>query len=294
MKKSIFTTPTNRVFLRLQLGLFFSSLIGLLAYRRRSLSRGGAVGAMVTGTTIFGLGGWAWGLSLIFFFVSSSFLSHFREHEKTSIAADKFSKGSQRDLGQVAANGGVATLLALGYGSISSATLRDVLQVGYMGALATATADTWATEAGILSHRQPRLITTSRPVPAGTSGGVTSFGTAAAAAGAFLMGLVFWLLHHCRKAYTVLPLIACISGIIGSFFDSLLGATVQAIYYCPICDKETERQVHNCGTKTHSLRGLSWMSNDVVNFLATLLGGLVAILMYIPFPRRHIGTDDKR
>src|SRR5260370_34799950 len=94
---------------RLLLGLVFSSGIGLLTCRRKSLTRSGIAGATVTGTTIFGLGGWSWGLSLIFFFVSSSFLSLWRAHEKERTAADKFSKGSQRDIAQVTANGGVAT-----------------------------------------------------------------------------------------------------------------------------------------------------------------------------------------
>src|SRR5712692_11443732 len=67
---------------RLSLGLFLSAAISLFAYRRRSLSRSGVAGAIVTGTTTFGLGGWDWGLSLIIFFVSSSMLSHFREQEK--------------------------------------------------------------------------------------------------------------------------------------------------------------------------------------------------------------------
>jgi uncharacterized protein (TIGR00297 family) len=276
-------TTTASVSFRLLLGLLFSSIIGLLAYRRQSLSRSGIAGAVFTGTTIFGLGGWEWGLSLIFFFVSSSFLSHFRKRDKTSIAADKFSKGFQRDLGQVAANGGMATLLALGYGSTSSAALRNVLQAGYVGALATATADTWATEVGVLSRQQPRLVTTGRPVPTGTSGGITLLGTGASATGALLLGLVFWLLQRFRKSYAALPLIAFVSGMTGSLFDSLLGATVQAIYHCPTCDKETERQVHSCGTKTHPRRGLPWMNNDVVNFLATLLGGLVAMVVYVVY-----------
>src|SRR5689334_9729598 len=122
-------------------GLILSGGIGLLAYRRRSLSRSGVVGAIVTGTTTFGVGGLAWGLSLIFFFVSSSFFSRFRAREKAATAADKFSKGSQRDLGQAAANGGVATLAALAYGLSSSPGTREALQAGYVGALATANAD---------------------------------------------------------------------------------------------------------------------------------------------------------
>jgi uncharacterized protein (TIGR00297 family) len=245
-------------------------------------------GAVLTGTTTFGLGGWSWGLSLIFFFVSSSFLSHFRERDKIGIAIDKFSKGSQRDLGQVIANGGIATLLALSYGSTSSTALRNILQAGYVGALATATADTWATEVGVFSRQQPRLLTTGKPVPAGTSGGVTLLGTGASAAGAFFLGLVFWLLQRWRRAYTPLPLVAFISGLLGSLFDSLLGATVQAIYYCSACDKETERQIHSCGTETRLRRGLHWMNNDVVNFLATLVGGLVAMVVYASYLiRRH-------
>src|SRR5947209_18138452 len=114
-------------------GLLLSITIGLIAYRRRSLSRSGIAGAIVTGTTTFGMGGWPWGLSLIFFFVSSSLLSHFRERDKASTAADKFSKGSQRDIAQVAANGGMATLMALGYGLTPSASLRELLQAGFMG-----------------------------------------------------------------------------------------------------------------------------------------------------------------
>lgn len=262
---------------RLLLSLIFSVSISLLAYRRHSLSRSGVVGAIITGTTICGLGGWAWGLALFFFFGSSSALSHFRERDKAATAADKFSKGSQRDFGQVAANGGVATLLALGYGLTQSAGLRRLLQTGYIGALATANADTWATEVGVLSPHQPRLITSGRRIPTGTSGGITPLGTGAAALGALTLGTVFWMTQRGSKSVAFLPLIALVSGLAGSMLDSLLGATVQAIYYCPACAKETERRIHNCGTKTRLLRGLPWLDNDVVNCIATLCGAVVAM-----------------
>src|SRR5947209_13964104 len=100
---------------RLLLGILFSTMISMLAYRRRSLSRSGIAGAIITGTTTFGLGGWSWGLLLIFFFISSSIFSHFRAPDKAQTAADKFSKGGQRDIGQATANAGIATLLAMGY-----------------------------------------------------------------------------------------------------------------------------------------------------------------------------------
>ena len=158
---------------RLLPGLLFSTGVGLFAYRRRSLSRSGVVGAMAAGSVTVGMGGWSWGLALIYFFASSSLLSHFRSREKERTAADKFSKGSQRDFLQVMANGGVATTLSLAHGLTHSQPAQELLQAGYTGALATANGDTWATELGVLNTRQPRLITTGKLVAPGTSGGIT-------------------------------------------------------------------------------------------------------------------------
>lgn len=278
--------------LRLLAGLFLSSAIGLLAYRRRSLSRSGMIGAIISGTTTFGLGGLPWGLALIYFFISSSLLSHFREHDKIQTAADKFSKGSQRDLGQVAANGGLAALLALCWSLSKSERLQQLYQAAYAGTLATATADTWATELGVLSPQSPRLITTGQTTTPGTSGGVTPLGLSAAALGAFTLGSVFWLLLNIKRQKTAtklhgsLPFVALVAGLGGSLADSLMGATVQAMYYCPECKKETERRVHSCGTPTYFLRGLAWCDNDVVNFASTAIGGLIAMLLTLPFVGR--------
>jgi uncharacterized protein (TIGR00297 family) len=270
------------------LGLLLSSGIGLLAYRRKSLSMGGVVGAIFSGTSTFGLGGWSWGLSLIYFFLSSSILSHFKEAQKESTATDKFSKGSQRDLAQVLANGGVASLLSISARFIGSDSAQQILEAGYIGSLATATADTWATELGILATTTPHMITTGAATTPGTSGGITPLGTGAAAGGAFSLGLVFWLLQR-HKSSPWLPWIALSSGLVGSLGDSYLGATVQAMYYCPHCQKETERTVHSCGTRTQPLRGIPWINNDVVNFLATLSGASVAMLM-----RRLLQTKKSR
>jgi uncharacterized membrane protein len=155
-----------------------------------------------------------------------------------------------------------------------------MLEAGYIGALATATADTWATELGVLSTTTPRLITTGKVTLPGTSGGITPLGTVAAGSGAFSLGLFFRLLKKRNASWTLLP-IALLSGLAGSLFDSWLGATCQAMYYCPACQKETERHVHSCGKPTKPLRGLSWMDNDVVNFLATFAGSVFAMLLHL-------------
>ena len=100
-------------------------------------------------------------------------------------------------------------------------------------------------------------------------------GTSVAAIGATSLGLFYALLQGQR--YIACSLIGLVSGLVGSLFDSYLGATVQAMYYCPVCKKETERRVHNCGTETLPLRGIAWINNDVVNFLATAFGAVVAM-----------------
>ena len=59
--------------------------------------------------------------------------------------------------------------------------------------------------------------------------------------------------------------------------DSLLGATRQASYFCPQCNKPTESRIHRCGTPTTHVRGVRWITNDVVNLAGTLVGALAGL-----------------
>jgi len=268
--------------IRLLLGAVLSLGVALAAYRVGSLSRSGVAGAFLTGTLILGLGGWAWGLALIAFFVSSSLLTRWRKERKAALEG-LAAKGGRRDIGQALANGGLAALIAV----LSALWPHPAWAAAFAGALAAATADTWATEIGTLSPAPPRRITTGERVPPGTSGGVTLGGMLAAGGGALFLGAIFYLLHlvECRwlgwpglpsaaGRWTILPL-ALAGGLAGSLADSLLGATWQGLYRCPRCGQETERRAH-CGGPTVPLRGRPWLTNDVVNLLATLVGAAVA------------------
>ncbi len=270
---------------QLLLGLALSALIGALGYWRQALTVDGFVGAILVGTLIFGLGGWVWGLLLVAFFVSSSWLSHYRRPEKEA-AAERFAKGSRRDLGQTLANGGLGAMLAIAFARYP----EPLLFAAFLGVMGTVNADTWATELGILGRLPPKLITTGQPVPPGTSGGVSWLGTWAAVAGALLIGTVATTLVQIvslvdkgtwsLEAITY-PLLAVAGGIAGSTLDSLLGATVQAIYFCDHCAKETESATHHCGRTARPVRGWAWLNNDVVNLSSSLLGGLVAALLAV-------------
>jgi uncharacterized protein (TIGR00297 family) len=256
-------------------GLALSLVIGAIGYRRGALSGSGVAGALITGTLIFGLGGWEWGILLVAFFASSSALSFYRAREKRGLA-EKFAKGHRRDLGQALANGGLAALLAV----LSHVRPHPLWFFACAGAMAAVNADTWATELGVLSARPPRLITTGQRVEVGASGGVTRLGTGASLGGALTIGLLGGLaLLILRQGWAegaALLLAATVGGVGGSLFDSLLGATAQAIYWCDVCGTETERRVHGCGTETRQLRGARWLGNDMVNFLASAAGALVA------------------
>jgi uncharacterized protein (TIGR00297 family) len=263
------------------LSLLLSATIGGLAYWRQSLTAGGWLGAILTGTATMGFGGWAWGFALVAFFVSSSALSHYKERVKEQRAAEKFAKGGRRDLIQALANGGVGALIALIYALLDGPPLLLALFVGVM---ATVNADTWATELGVLSPHRPRLITTGRPVEPGTSGGITLLGTSAAAAGGLLIGGVMLVglalgASTTQTLWWLLPA-ALLGGVGGAMVDSLLGATVQAIYRYPN-GKETERVVGRDGTPNSFVRGWRWMNNDLVNLGSSLVGGLVAVLVYL-------------
>ena len=260
--------------MQITLGLLFGILISIAAWRLGSLSVSGAIAAAITGGLIFSLGGFPWAALLLTFFVSSSALSKLFKRQKIGLS-EKFSKGNQRDWGQVLANGGLGTLLVVAYAIYPDA---DWIWAAFAGAMATVNADTWATEIGVLNPKKPRLITNWKMVEPGTSGGISFLGTLATLGGAVLIGLIGAAFSNLAAGWSIF-LAATLGGVCGSFFDSFLGATVQAIYHCPQCDKETERHpFHTCETETIQTRGWRWLSNDMVNFLASVLGALVAVI----------------
>ena len=187
----------------------------------------GAAAALAVGlATVWGFG-WRGVVLLLAFFVSSSLLS-----EKTT-----------RNERQVIANGGVAAVAALA-GSWTA----------FAGALAAASADTWASEIGRRSRTPPRLITTGQPVPAGTDGGMTVLGTAGGVVGAGFVAGCSVLLPRVMGPGSAHPgwfwAVIAVAGGLGMVLDSLLGATLQG--------------------KTR------WLDNDAVNLLATLAGAALA------------------
>ncbi len=265
----------SKPLLQLLIGCLFAAAIAYAAYRAGSLSRSGAWGALLEGTIIFGLGGWRWAIILLAFFVSSSALTRLFGKQKAALAA-KFEKGGQRDIGQVLANGGMASLFAGLHFFFPQASWT---WMAFATSLAAVNADTWSTELGVLNPSMPRLITSGKPVERGTSGGVSLSGSLAAAGGAILIALLAGLVRPVGNFWSIAG-IASLGGLVGAMFDSLLGATIQAIYHCPQCDKETEKYpLHTCGTETIQVRGWRWLNNDMVNLWCAVMGAVIGIIL---------------
>ena len=258
-------------------GFILAIMVAYIAYRAHSLDKSGAFAATSVGTIIFGLGGWQWAILLLTFFITSSGLSRAFQKRKQGLS-EKFSKGHERDAGQVFGNGGLATLFAALHGFYPESIIP---WFGFAASLAAVNADTWATELGVLNPTPPRMITDLRKrVEKGTSGGISLWGTFASLLGSSIIALLAVLLSPIDAVNTNYFLLITAAGLAGSLFDSFLGATVQAMYYCPTDNKETEKHpLHTCGTKTVHIRGWEWLNNDWVNFACGAFGAIVALLL---------------
>jgi uncharacterized protein (TIGR00297 family) len=150
--------------------------LGLAAhgYRKGSLSLSGAIAAVIVGWSTF-LSGFQFGVTLIVFYYTSSKLTKYQQEKKKRVEAE-FKQDGQRDVWQVMSNSLTATVLATCYYHMfgpdlipfafhnSSIINPSSLQAGFIAFYATCTADTWASELGILSASSPILITTLKRV----------------------------------------------------------------------------------------------------------------------------------
>lgn len=257
------------VLARTLIGLALAAAIAIAARRLRVLSCSGAIAATVVGVAATAAG-WRWCALLLAFFLSSTFLSHWRREGKERATRAIVEKGGNRDAWQVLANGGVFAACAVGAIVLPSTTWS----LAGLGALAAATADTWATEIGTAVGGVPRTIIGWREVTAGTSGAVTVIGTVAMVAGAVFLGTVAW--RGGLEGWVALA--GGAGGVAGGVADTLLGATVQSRRWCPRCHAPTERRAHDCGSPTTVRGGWARLDNDGVNLTSCAVGAVVALL----------------
>ncbi|MCL1969728.1 MAG: DUF92 domain-containing protein [Bacteroidetes bacterium] len=248
-------------------------LILIIAYYLRAITFSGLISAVLLGTSLFVFGGWISFAALVLFFVLGSLVSRIGKSKKADADALHERHGA-RSVVQVLANGFPSLIFAVIYyfTGIESCLLAVII------CFAAATADTFSSEIGMLSKRNPISILSLKPIQRGISGGFT------------LLGLLGGTLGAIITAVTAIPkfgikgmLVVAVAGLLSSVLDSVLGATFQAKYQVSgECDGQllTERKSLD-GMPLKLVYGIRWVNNDVVNFVSVFLVGLVFIGVWL-------------
>jgi len=214
--------------------LIICVILGIIVYLSGALDLLGSSFVTIIGIFIVITRGFNWLAILLLFLILGSVFTNFKKEYKQRIGL----KHEQRTIKNVVSNGIIPVLMAI-FGNYA----------GFIGAISTATADTLASEIGVLS--KPILITSQEQVQPGTNGGVSVLGTVAGLIGALIIGVSSFIVNV-SPDITHSILIAIMSGMIGCFVDSLLGATLER-------------------------NGL--FNNEHVNLTATIIGALVGIIL---------------
>lgn len=253
------------VIIVLLLGAYFS------VYQKK-LTPWAAVTGFFCGLVIY-LGSGYPGLTMLAtFFVAGTLATSWGKEQKKSVELPEQSSlelpddSAQRKPGQVLANGGTATLMALlilFLHSKSAISVPDanlylnphlLLHLMLAASLASATADTLSSELGMLYGKSFYNCITWKKEARGLDGVVSLEGTLIGIAGAALIAGIFALAAGFDSRF----LIIVIAGAAGNLADSIFGATLE------------RRKLLN---------------NDLVNFLSTLFAAVVAFFLYLILKR---------
>lgn len=217
----------------------------VLSIFTRKLTPAGAITGAIVGLLIYKGAGYTGITMLALFFIAGSAATGFNRKQKDQIVAETKEPG-RRTAAQVIANGGVAALLGL-FGWLHPAYLPIALLM-MAGSLASATADTLSSELGTIYGKRFYNVLTLKEDKQGLDGVISLEGTLIGVAGAFLIATVYAI----GLGWSSNLLLIVIAGVAGNLTDSILGASLER-------------------------RGL--MKNNTVNFLNTLTGALVCLLM---------------
>ncbi|WP_396611761.1 DUF92 domain-containing protein [Haloferax sp. S1W] len=227
--------------------------LGYAAYALGTASLAGMLTGVLLLLAAIGLGGFGWAIVLVSFFSIGGLATKFRYDHKAERGVAEKNEGA-RGTGNVLGNSAVSLVAVVGYAAtqtVGHSLGSDLFILAFAGSVAAAMSDTLSSEIGGLFDN-PRLITTFKPVPPGTDGGVTWQGEVAGIVGSALVAaLAYGLLP---LSTTPAALAVLVGGVAGMTVDSLLGATVEG----------------------------NGLDNQAVNFLATLAGALGAVIAWIP------------
>ncbi len=232
------------------IALLFSTGFSLVAFGARVLDAWGSVLAFGLALLILYTVGYVWLFLLILFVAVGYAVTKMFWDRKVALGVEEGRKGI-RGWRNVMANGGVPAILAAT--TLLGVSKSDVA-IGFATAIATASADTFASELGVLSNRVHLITKPWQRVPAGTNGGVSSWGQVVALLGAVIASAAAWLLLDLPKDKVWIPVVG---GWVGCQIDSVIGALF-----------EEERG-----------RAYGFLSKSDTNFLAIALAAFGVLLI---------------
>ncbi len=247
-------------FSHLSAAFIFSLFLAYLAYRMDVADVSAMLAATLLGVLIIVFTNMNWYLILITFFLLGGAFTKYQYNYKVMRGIAQ-GKGGVRSYENVLGNSITALILAVAYGVYHELypALAPVLLFAYLGAVATATGDTLASEIGETNRGKPILITTLKPVKPGTDGGISWLGESVSIGGSAAIAILALVLGVIDMnpdsvvTYFVWLVIVIFGGFAGTNFDSLLGATLQQ---------------------------KGWLSNSGVNLVATIGGAFISGAAY--------------
>ncbi len=233
--------------------------LSIAGYLLRSVDVSGMVGGFLLGAIIILCGGWPIYVALLAFFLLGTATTKlgYRRKAAEGLAQEK---GGRRSFGHAFANAGVAAILSVAIARMALGW--ELLFLAAVASLATAAADTCASEIGQLFGRRTFLPLTFRPVPRGTEGAISVEGTLAGIVAAAIVAVAAILAAHRFIAPSIgdyseygnlrLGAAGVIVGaaFLGSYLESILGSW--------------------------NRRQQSPIPNGVLNFFNTLAGACIA------------------
>ena len=242
------------------LSVLLPSILALFALYKKKLTLPGIIAAWIMGIIITYCGGISAFIALTATFV-------------LTILSDKLKKvqdDKQRNIYQIFSNVLTASICTILY-YIKKA---DLFLVMYYAVINSSLADTLASSIGSLSKETPRHPLIFRKMKKGESGAVSLLGISASILSGFIIGGIYYFISGNIVNYLIIILM----GMIGAYFDSLLGAYVQAKYKCKVCRKQVEEPIHH-DKECKLVKGYRFMDNNTVNLLNNVLVFIITYLL---------------
>ena len=248
--------------------ILLTPLMIAFASKKKALTIGGIAAALLVDIGISVSLGNAGFLILLSFFVFGIVSDKIKKKHKKS-EQNELKSIECRSYKQVLAN----SLISLIFAILCIVTKQRIFAVAFVAGFAEALADTFASGFGVFSKHTVDIVR-FKPCKKGLSGGVSFIGSICAVLGATLIAAVAYAvgLINAREIGVVI-----LAGFLGCVVDSILGATIQVKYKCSTCGTIVEKKEH-CQAKTVKNSGLSFVDNNLVNFLSTVFAAVLSII----------------